>query len=107
MTDNASRIVQDGRQRANDLADVAAELALGVPEQGRLQQADRARPLVARNRFGNEVRGGARHKAETMRDVLETLARAVSGLQGNDGAADRLGDLSGAAAGKNGELAAV
>src|SRR3954447_24145934 len=102
MTDNASRIVQDGRQRANDLADVAAELALGVPEQGRLQQADRARAVAARSGFGNEIRGGARHKAEATRDVLETLARAISRLQGDDGAPHRLSDLSGAAAGKNG-----
>src|SRR5205823_3914156 len=45
VTDDASRIIQDRRQSANDLADVAAELALGVPELGCLQLADRTRAV--------------------------------------------------------------
>src|SRR3954447_5807801 len=42
-----------------------------------------------------------------MTDMLETLTRAVSGLQGDDRAADRLGDLPGADASKGGDMAAL
>src|SRR6476469_4189553 len=39
--------------------------------------------------------------------MFEALPRAVAGLQGNDRAADRLGDLPGAAAREVGEMAAL
>src|SRR5439155_25100988 len=106
VTDDASRIIQDRRQSANDLADVAAELALGVPELGCLQLADRTRAVVARGRFRNEARAGSGRKAKPVTDMLEALARAVAGLQGNDGAAHCLGDLPGAGAREVGEMAA-
>ncbi|MEY9455614.1 hypothetical protein ABIG07_004562 [Bradyrhizobium ottawaense] len=107
MADDAASIVQDRRQCADDLTDVTAELALGIPELGRLQPANRTHAVIARHRFRNEARRGFRRKAEAMGHVLETLTRAVARLQRDDRAADRLGDLPGAGTGAVGQMAAL
>lgn len=104
---DAARIAQDGGERADDLADVAAELALGIPELGRLQSANRAHDVVARDRLRDEARRGGRREAETVAHVLETLTRAVAGLQRDDRAANRVGDLPGAGTGELGQMAAL